>query len=207
MIRPTPAQLSLWRKRDYSWSQHSSFHYNPLKWYERYVLGIEEPATPELLFGKKFADSCEIGKPLAPVTMLARMEQDFKVPFSDFFLIGYADTFCDKTNRIIGEYKTGMKAWDQKRVDQHGQITMYCLMNLVKNDIKPEETKIFLEWIPTARKWKEKDETGFDYEMVFATDPAEVVRFETSRTMSEVMAFGGEIIKTRKAMEDYVKNI
>jgi len=201
---PTPEQIAKWRERDYSWSQHSSFKYNPRAWFERYVLGLDENPTPELIFGKKFADSCELGTPLAPVRMLSRMEQDFKVPFNGFKLIGYADTFCDQTMRIIGEYKTGMKAWDQKRVDEHGQLTMYALMNYIANGIRPEEVEFYLEWIPTMRQWKERDETGFDYEMVFRDDPAIPVVFSTKRSMSETLAFGGEITKVRKQMEEYV---
>ena len=205
--KPTQAQIDLWRKRDYSWSQHSSFKWSPPQWFERYILDIPSPPTPELGFGKVFADSCEIGKPLAPITMFSKMEQDFKVPFHGFTLIGYADTFCDTTFKRIGEYKTGMKEWTQKRVDEHGQLTFYCLMNFIANKIRPEDVEIFLEWIPTVRVWKERDESGFDYEMTFRDNPPVPVHFKTKRTMQETLAFGNEIVKTRKEMEDFIANL
>lgn len=208
MKKPTKAQLEKWRGRDYSWSQHSAFLWNPVAWFERYVLEVESPVTPELSFGKTFAEAAENKKPLAPITMLSRMEQDFKVPFDGIKLIGYADTFCDKSLKKIGEYKTGMKEWDQKRVDGHGQLTFYCLMNLIGNNIKPEDVELFLEWIPTTRVWKPKEsETDFDYYMDFRDSPPVPVHFKTKRTTPEVLAFGGQIIRVRKQMEEFIQNI
>lgn len=186
-----------------SWSQISSFEYDPEDWYRKYVLGMKDKPTPELLFGKAFADSCEIRKPLAPVKMLSKMEQPFEVEFDKIKLIGYLDTFDDVTFRDIGEYKSGVKKWDQKRADQHGQITMYALMNYLQNKIRPEECTFFLQWIPTQKIPRENgDFSGFDYDIDFLY-PIEVRTFHTKRTMRDILEFGNRIKNVRKQMEAY----
>lgn len=206
-MKATKEQIEKWRGRDYSWSQHSSFLYNPRGWYEKYLLEIEERPTPELSFGKRFADSCELRKPLAPVTMLSIMEYPFKVKYHDFTLIGYADTVA-KDFRKIGEYKTGVKPWDQKRVDQHGQLTFYSLMNFIGNNIRPEDMRFFLEWVPTIRVVRNNgDFSGADYDIEFAVtdqEKPEVFRFDTTRSMQDVLGFGSDIMRTRRMMEEYV---
>lgn len=208
MQKPTQAQIEKWRGRDYSWSQHSAFLWSPTQWFNRYVLEIEEPPTPELEFGKKFAEAAENGKPLAPITMHSRMEQDFKVPFNGIKLIGFADTFCDKSLKKIGEYKTGMKEWTQKRVDEHGQLTFYCLMNLIGNGVKPEEVELFLEWVPTVRIWKPKEhDADFDYRMDFRDTPPVPLHFKTKRTTADTLAFGGQLIRVRKEMEQFIADL
>ncbi len=185
------------KKRPLSWSAISSFEYDPEQWYRNYFLGQRDPASREMIFGSKFATSCENRKPLAPVTLLCKMEKEFSIVFNQIPLVGYADTFCEKTKCHTGEYKTGKKAWDQQRVDEHGQITMYSLMNYVKHKKKPEDCEFFLEWIPTC-------ELG-DFSIDFVR-PIKVHHFKTKRTMRDVLDFGIRINETVKAMELYVRN-
>ncbi len=192
------------KDRPLSWSAISSFEYDKEQWYRRYVLGEQDKPSPELIFGKAFADSVEAGKPLAPVTQHSKVEQQFTVMFGPIPLVGYADTFDDAYFRAIGEYKTGVKKWDQKRVDEHGQITMYCLMNFITNRIKPDEVDLFLEWIPTMKIPKENGDFGdFDYEIAFASNPPEVIKFKTRRTMADILEFGARIVRVYNEMEQY----
>lgn len=194
------------KNRPLSWSAISSFEWDKEQWYRNYYLGQKDPMTPELIFGAKFALSCEKKKPLAPVTMLSEMEHAFKVVFNGIPLTGFADTYCRTSKRKIGEYKTGVKAWDQKRVDQHGQITMYALMNYISHRIKPEDTKFFLEWIPTRKIMQENgDYSKFDYTIGFESDPPEVRTFHTKRTMKDILTFGNRINNTIEEMERYVQ--
>jgi len=185
------------KKRPLSWSAISSFEYDPEQWYNNYFLGKRQDPSAEMLFGGKFANSCEARKPLAPVTLLSKMEHGFKVVFNGIPLIGFADTYDEAGRKHIGEYKTGVKAWDQKRVDEHGQITMYALMNYVSHKIRPEDCRFFLEWIPTCKLG--------DYSIDFV-QPIKVHKFETKRTMKDVLEFGARINKTVVAMENYVRN-
>ncbi len=195
--------LSFDRKRPASWSFFSSYWYDKEQWYRKYVLGKPDKASKEMEFGKIFAKSCEDRKPLAPVTLLSKMEHEFRVSFNGMLLLGYADAFDEKTKKETGEYKTGKwrasgePAWTQKRVDEHGQITMYALMNYITNKVKPDDCKFWLEWIPTIE--------GGDFKIQLAK-PVKVFRFETKRTMKQVAEFGVLIHRTYIEMEEYCKN-
>jgi len=193
------------KTRPLSWSAISSFEYDKEQWYQNYIAGIKQPASPEMIFGKKFADSCEALKPLAPVTLLSKMEQPFNFVFNGIAMVGYADTFDDINKNHTGEYKTGVKPWDQKRVDAHGQITMYAMGNLITNKMQPEKCRFFLEWIPTKKVPRENgDYSGFDYDIEFADKPPKVINFTTVRTMKDIVEFGVRINKTVAEMQKYV---
>ena len=196
-LKPSTIKYEV-RNRPLSWSAISQFAYNKEQWFDKYVLGKQLPITPELEFGKKFADAIEAGQPLAPVTLLSKVEQPFEVVFGDIPLIGYADTFDDVNKNHLGEYKTGKKKnpWNQKRVDEHGQITMYYLMNYITNKIHPKDMKAFLEWIPTQ-------ENG-DY-TISLMEPVTVYHFETKRDMNDLLKFMNLINTTVQEMESYAQ--
>lgn len=183
-------------KRPLSWSQISCFEWNKDDWYKRYILNEKTDPSAELIFGKHFADSCEKKTPLAPVTLLSKVEQPFNVVFNGIPMVGYADTFCEVTKKKIGEYKTGKKKWDQKRADGHGQITMYALMNYITNKIRPEECEFFIEWIPTVQLG--------DFSIDF-TEPIQVIHIKTKRTMKDILDFGARINNTIKEMGLYLE--
>lgn len=182
------------KKRALSWSAISSFEYDKEEWYRKYVLGIKPEDNKEMAFGRKFAQSIESGKPLAPVLTLSAVEHPFQVSFNGIPLIGYADSFCDKTFKKLEEYKTGKKIWDQKRADEHRQIDMYLLMNLITNKIRPEDVECAITWIPTQ-------ENG-DFSISFV-EPIRVHRFVTKRTTAQVLKFGAYIKNIYKDMELY----
>lgn len=114
-------------------------------------------------------------------------------------LVGYADTFCDKTFKKLGEYKTGKKEWTQKRVDEHLQIDMYLLMNFIMHKIKPEDVEITLVWMPTMER--------NDFSIFFVPDVEKKIKiFKTKRTMIDILRFGEMINNIYSAMEDYARN-
>lgn len=204
--RKPAAKPTFDRTRPVSWSFFSSFEYDPEQWYRKYVLGKPDRPSPEMEFGKKFADSCEARRPLAPVTLLSKVEQEFSTVFEGMPMIGFADTYDDVTKKAIGEFKTGVKPWDQKRVDDHGQITMYCLMNWLINKVRPEDTKLFLQWVPTRKIDQDGgDFSQHDYRVDFAM-PIKVHTFNTKRTMKDVVVFGARIKRLYKEMDEYCKN-
>lgn len=184
-------------KRPLSWSAISSFEYNPAEWHTRYILNEKQAENMAMKFGKVFAKSCEDGKPLAPVTLLRKMEHKFEVVFNGIKMVGYADTFDDVTFTDLGEYKTSKNIWTQAKVDQHGQLTMYCLFNLIQNKIQPEQMNIFLECLQTKE--------SKDFKLQFM-DPLKVHHFKTKRTMADVLAFGARINKVVKEMEKYAQS-
>jgi hypothetical protein len=191
--------LDKFHKRDYSWSQHSSFLYDPKQWYDSYILDIKQ-SSPEMEFGSKIGKRIENDPTYLPeIIRHNKMEHGFKVNFNGITLVGYADTFCDITNKKLGEFKTGVKKWDQKRVNEHGQLTMYCLMNYITNKIKPEEMDITLYWMPT----KKSEEGDFNVTIEF---DGPIKKFKTKRTMTNILKFGAEINETYKKMELYIQN-
>lgn len=181
-------------KRPLSWSSLSSFEYDKEAWYEKYILKRNPAPNKEMVFGKKFANSVEAREPLAPVTIYKEVEYPLNVMFGEIPLIGFIDSYEPHTHLI--EYKTGKKEWDQKRVDEHGQIDMYLLMLFIQHKVKPESLNCSLQWVPTV-------ENG-DFTIDFKR-PITVVTFSTKRTMKDILKFGSYIQKTYADMQKFVK--
>lgn len=220
MITSTKPKFN--KDRPFSWSALSSFEWNKEQWWNRYCLHGEckrddtekgetafctvfngfNPQCPviatsvEMTFGKVFAESVEDGKALAPVTILNHPEYKFEVEYEGIKLLGFVDSFDDKTCRELVEYKTGKTPWTQSKVDKHGQIDFYLAMNWIANGVKPEEVSVTLEWIPT-QDW-------INGTIRFAP-PITVKRFKTKRTSGDIGRFLHRIKETRKEMERYAK--
>ena len=187
--------------RPLSWSSISSWEWNKEDWAKKYLDGIEQPSNPEMEFGKKVGKRLETDPTYLPmIPRRSKMEHPFNVSLSGIKLTGYADTFCTVTFKAGDEYKTGVKPWDQKRVDEHGQITMYLLMNYITNKIKPEDVEFALHWMPTVRK----ESGNFEVVIDFVPDIENNIKhFKTKRTMVDILKFAAYIKKTYKAMQKY----
>lgn len=185
------------KKRPLSWSAISSFEYDPAQWHKRYVLNEKDEPSKEMVFGSLIGKKIEKDSSYIPeIIRHSKMEHPFKVVFDGIPLVGYADSFCDRTFRKLLEIKTGKKAWDQKRVDGHGQLDMYLLMNFITNKIRPEDVEISLCWLPTK-------ENG-DFSISFI-EPVKPKIFKTKRTMKQILEFGAKINRIVKEMEEYAK--
>ncbi len=192
-------KLARWKARDFSWSQISSFEYDPEQWYRKYFLREEEYETEELKFGKYIGEKLASDpKFILEVPRLDKFEHCFRVMFGKIMLIGYADGFCTITKKKLDEYKTGVKEWTQKRADEHGQFDMYLLMHYITEKIKPEEVQLRLVWLPTERK-----ENG-DFKVVIKLkEPVVPQIFKTKRTMQDILNFGARINRIHRQMEVY----
>ena len=189
------------KSRPLSWSSISSWEYNKEEWARKYLTDCEHTTNAEMEFGKKIGKKLETDPTYLPmIPRHSKMEHPFSVSLSGITLVGYADSFCDKTFKKLGEYKTGVKEWDKKRVDEHGQLTMYLLMNYITNKIKPEDVEVQLVWMPTKR-----EETGtFDVKISFVEPIEENIKiFNTKRTMKDILKFAVYIKKTYKDMEKF----
>ncbi len=193
------SSLSSWK-----WDKEHGTH----QWAKRYLEGKDE-SSPELVFGKQFAESIENGT--CPIKELMnelqdKKEHEFKCKLGKIELIGYADAFCDKTFRILQEVKTGGAEWDNKRVKKHEQLDMYCLMNFIINKIRPEDMDITLYWIPTKKVDRDNGNfSGHDYDIKFI-EPIKVRAFKTKRTLIDITQFGAYIIKTHAEMLAFAEN-
>jgi hypothetical protein len=187
-------------QRPLSWSAISSWNYSKEDWAKKYIDGEAPKSSKEMDWGKKIGKLLETDPAYLPqVPRHSKMEHKFSVNLSGIPLVGYADSFCDKSHKKLLEFKTGKKVWDQKRADEHGQITMYCLMNYITSKIKPEDMDIALVWLPT------QDNGDFSISFV---EPIEdhIKIFKTKRTMTDIVKFASEIKRIYKEMELYCEN-
>jgi len=193
-------QLIKWKQRPLSWSQISSFEYSPEQWFDKYILDKKSEPSAEMLFGSKVGKQLETDPTFLPMIPREKiMEYEFKSSIGEIQLIGYADSFCDDTYKLR-EYKSGVKAWDQKRVDNHGQITFYCFMFYLMKKVKPEQVECSLHWMPTKRIEK----GDFTVEITFVDNIEENIKhFNTKRTTRDVLEFGVRINRVLKEMEEY----
>lgn len=184
---------SFFVSRPLSWTSISSFEFDPSQWHRKYIEGIKDPENAEMIFGKKFAYSCEIGKPMAPVRLLSKVEYPLAVVFNGIKLIGFVDTY--EPHKELGEFKTAKKLWTQDKVDNHGQLDMYALMLHIQHQVNPDKMKFYLECVQTK-------ENG-DFTIGFAESPPVVHTFKTKRTMSDIIRFGARINSTVNQMIEY----
>lgn len=187
------------KSRPLSWSAISSFEWDPEQWYRRYILNEKTLDTAAMKFGKEIGKKIETDPQFLPhVPRYSKMEHKWDVMFGKIHCIGFADSFCDVTNSKLIEIKTG-KDWSQKKVDGWGQITFYCLLNFITNEVRPEDVKINLVWLPTR-------ETG-DFNVSFIEPIKKTTKiFETKRTMVDVLNFAARVKDIILEMEQYVKN-
>lgn len=185
------------KARPLSWSSISSFEYDKKSWAKRYLANVIESPSPELIFGSQTGKKLETDPTFLPqIKRYNKMEYPFNVSLSGIPLTGYADTFCDKSKKKLGEYKTGKNEWTQKRADEHGQITMYLLMNFITHQIPPEKVDVTIYWMPTK--------ANGDFSISFVEPIEENIKvFKTKRTTKDILKFAGHIKDIYKEMEEY----
>jgi hypothetical protein len=188
-----------WTKKPLSWSAISSFEYDREQWYRKYILG-EKTTSREMEFGKMIGKKLETDPTFLPmVPRLSIMEYPFKVKLGEILMVGYADSFCDKTCRKLNEFKTGKKEWDQDRADTHGQVDAYLLMNYLTHKVKPEEVEVTLVWMPT--------EFNEDFSIKFIEPIEETIRiFKTKRTMTDILKFAARVKRVYNEMVEFSTN-
>lgn len=202
----------LLEERPLSWSALSSFEYDPFQWWRKYVqhgkctklicalAGKPDkkcPAvetSPAMEFGKMVGDRIASDPKYLPFfPRLSTFELKLKHTFGRIPLVGYAD-MTDLPNFMLDENKTGVKKWDQKRVDAHGQIDFYLFLVYLVYQIHPDKMKVRLHWLPTQE--------GSDFSIKFV-EPIKYQTFHTTRTMKQLMLFAKRIRDTVEKMQDY----
>lgn len=177
-----------------SWSAISSFLYDPEQWYAKYVLCIEQASNASMDLGKEIGALLASDPTFLPsVPRHSYFEYELSAKLGERDLIGYIDSYEPHTDLL--EYKTGKKAWNQKRVDEHGQLTLYALLLNLMHKVKPEDIRFRLVWLPTQ-------ENGDFSISLKNTDP---VIFETTRTMRDILLFGAYVHNVYGQMEECAK--
>lgn len=178
-----------------SWSSISSFEWDKEQWYQSYIKGIRQESR-ELTFGsfvdKKLQDDPTF---LPSVERYLIMQYEMRIMFDGIPLVGYADGY--DPGKTLADYKTGKKAWTQKRADETGQLTMYAFMLYLIDKVRPGDMTFRIVWLPTV-------ESG-DFSIQFKDDPVKPKVFNTTRSMLDILQFGQKIKRMLEEMQEYVE--
>lgn len=184
------------KDRPLSWSQISSFSYDPNQWARKYLDGINDPPNPAMEFGRIVGEAIASKHPHAPQVPRGDVfEYEMRATINKVPLIGFLDSFNASIPAMF-EYKTSAKSdkWTQKSVDDSGQITMYALLLFLQDKIHPKDLSITLSAIHVR--------TRGDFIMEIHPDTP-IQSFKTTRTMKDIMRFAAYIEKTIKEMEKF----
>lgn len=199
------------KDRPFSWSAKSSFDWNPRQWYEKYVLKLTPEETPELRFGKMVDQKIQDDPTFLPhVVRYPIFQHKMEAIYKGIPLVGLSDAYSPPqkipkfgekgyvtTFPELRDYKTGRKPWDQKRADQTGQLTLYVGMHYLQDKIRPEDFKLYIDWLPTHYVNKEIAFIEPDHTKLVPKT------FQTKRTMLQVLAFLQSIEDTWAKMQEY----
>lgn len=181
-----------------SWSSMNAFlEYDKEKWYKQFVLGERTPPNPVMQIGIECGDRLITDSNFLKTLERPEIyEHNLSASLGDGVNItGHIDGWSPSIPAIC-EYKTSTNhsRWDQKKVDEWGQLTFYCLLVYIHYKIPPEKLRLRLWSIPI------KEFGDFTWE---AQTP---ICFTTKRTMIDIVKFGKLIKDTHKEMQDYVKS-
>jgi hypothetical protein len=181
--------------RALSHSQLSAWEYSKEEWYRSYILGMKSPPTPEMLTGNRIGDSIGTDKSEVPDLVPPGIkEYELHVEWEGIPLIGYCDHFCPDM-LVLHENKTSpnKSRWNQRKVDEHHQLTMYALMLNLRDGIEPEDIEMWLNFIPVRL-------VGLTYKPDVSWRA-----FETRRTKQHLEAYKQYIMRTVEAMDKYIQ--
>ncbi len=186
--------IARFEDRPLSYSQKSKFEYDPDAWFDDYVLGIKEPPNALMEFGTLVGDSIGTENSMVPSLVPPGVkEYEMKAYVGNVLMIGFADHYCPDILEL-NENKTSptKDRWTQKKVDEHEQLTMYCLLLFLLNKTKPEDVAIWLNFMRTRL-------AGTKYKLV----DQEPLRFPTKRSMLQITQYSGQVLKTVDEMYAY----
>jgi len=193
-----------------SWSQIDLWRRSKKQYAERYFYGKDGFTNNAMRYGKKFAEALETGEtdgdeilelatkavPQYAVSEY-RLEATLETEAGNIKILGFLDTSEDPPSEGIREYKTGVTPWTQKKVDKHGQLTLYATMVYLNEKKLPK--KMHLDWIQTQN----------DSGVVSLTGNIE--SFETTRTVGDVLEMVTIIKRTAaeisRAYTEVIKSI
>ncbi len=142
-------------KEHLSVSQINLWESDPIAYQKKYFIGIPDPPSPFLEFGKQFAKDIE--------DYAAGVQRDFNFPegfldktliyphveyklehdFGDFKMLGYIDN-CSKDFEMVIDFKTGTAPWSTQRLQESLQMQTYSLILWYKFGVMP--TSVISYW-------------------------------------------------------------
>ena len=142
-------------KEHLSVSQINLWESDPIAYQKKYFIGIPDPPSPFLEFGKQFAKDIE--------DYAAGVQRDFNFPegfldmtliyphveyklehdFGDFKMLGYIDNMS-KDYELVVDFKTGTAPWSTQRLQESLQMQTYSLILWYKFGVMP--TSVISYW-------------------------------------------------------------
>lgn len=180
-----------------TWSSMSSFlYYDKEKWYRNYVLGIRDEPNNAMRIGIEVGERIVSDPNFIPTLERPEIfEHNLKGKLGNVEILGHLDGSYPNLPGI-DEFKTSTNKdrWDQKKVDEWGQITFYCLLYHLNFKILPEKLRLRLWSIPIA------EHGDFSYTVGIPTV------YTTKRTLHDILKFGLLIRRTHMEMEEFIKS-
>lgn len=151
-----------------SWSQVDLVERDPMEYIRSYIEHSVRYESPEMMFGKRFAEAMEQGEceedPVVDflvkhaVPKFELVEYEIKdVAYKGIPLLGRMDSISPDLMRFR-DTKTGKEPWTQGKVDSHGQFAYYALLIFLKTGKLPEEC--WVDWVGTKNEYGEIRATG-----------------------------------------------
>jgi hypothetical protein len=142
-------------KEHLSVSQINLWESDPIAYQKKYFIGIPDPPSPFLEFGKQFAKDIE--------DYAAGVQRDFNFPvgfldmtliyphveyklehdFGDFKMLGFIDNMS-KDYELVVDFKTGTAPWSTERLQQSLQMQTYSLILWKQFGVMP--TSVISYW-------------------------------------------------------------
>ena len=222
-------------KEHLSVSQINLWESDPIAYQKKYFIGIPDPPSPFLEFGKQFAKDIE--------DYAAGVQRDFNFPegfldktliyphveyklehdFGDFKMLGFIDNMS-KDYELVVDFKTGTAPWSTQRLQESLQMQTYSLILWYQFGVIP--TSIISYWKTKLRgktlSWTGEHESFmyvFNTEELTATEArirkaakeiSEAYERYQDSYIGELMAKYAEITKELKELEykkDTLKDI
>ena len=201
------------QKRDISWSSYSSWTYSKTEWARRYLEDIYTAPNEKMVYGNVIGKKLGEDPTFLPdVPRYKVMEQKLKALVDGVKITGYLDSFCPETFAFY-EYKTSSndKKWTKESAKKHGQILFYMALIWKNYNIKPENIKCSLHYIPVEEYFEAtttKNDDIFSDEnkpqvKMRLKEGQEILHFEISHTSMEVLKFLKEVVKAYREMEEF----
>ena len=173
-------------KEHLSVSQINLWESDPIAYQKKYFIGIPDPPSPFLEFGKQFAKDIEdyaagvqrdynfpIGF-LDKTLIYPHVEYKLEHDFGDFKMLGYIDN-CSKDFEMVIDFKTGTAPWSTQRLQESLQMQTYSLILWYKFGVMP--TSVISYW-KTKLKGKTLSWTGEHESFMYVFNTEELTATE-----------------------------
>lgn len=182
--------------RAISWSQKSSFDWDPEQWFESTILGKRQTSR-EMTFGSEIDKRFQEDPTFLPeLPRYGMLQHKMEAKLSKFKIVGVPDDLSLGADPKLFDLKTGKKAWDQARAEATGQLKMYLLLVWLNYKIPPEKFTCGIHWLPTYERG--------DFSIALI-EPIVPQTFYVNITMRDVLEFGVDLEKTVVKMKAYAE--